>query len=476
MRFRNTLIALVVLLVVGGYAFVNYYFSKPEAVRTALDIKPDDIAKIELKYPTRELVLERKPGQPWILTKPIGAVADQTAAGNLARAIAECQITKTVEEKADSLTPFGLDKPQVTVIVTDSKGKTLPGLEVGKVTPVGFSAYLKYTDKPDIMLTASAFPSGMNKTVDQMRDRELMSFKMDDVEKLLITHDDGSQIEVDRDGDKWKIVKPANYEADPTQVRQILTTLGDSKVADFITDAPTNAAQYGLEKPHLVATVDLNKGGAQESLLFGFKQKEQGKDGIYVRRGERAPIYTIAPWVMSGVDKSILNLRDKTVLKFEPDKVETITIALADKAHYSIKRTGGGKWDVIADGKTSPADVAIVERFMDQIQDLKGNSIIMDPIKSPEMFGMDKPALTVTLQDKDGKQIGELKLSKIDVKKAPAPGSETGSTGTQSEYYATSSASGALFSTDDFLFSQLNKTADEFRAKEIATPAATPKK
>ncbi len=32
--------------------------------------------------------------------------------------------------------------------VTDTKGKTLPGLEVGKNTPVGFSAYLKYTDKP----------------------------------------------------------------------------------------------------------------------------------------------------------------------------------------------------------------------------------------------------------------------------------------------------------------------------------------
>ena len=151
-------------------------------------------------------------------------------------------------------------------------------------------------------------------------------------------------------------------------------------------------------------------------------------------------------------------------------------IAPVDKARYSIKRTDGGKWNVVADGKTSPADVAIVERFMDQIQDLKGNSIVMDPVKSPEMFGMDKPALTVTLQDKDGKQIGELKLSKIDVKKAPAPGSETASTGTQTEYYATSSASGALFSTDDFLFSQLNKTADEFRAKEIATPVATPKK
>jgi len=218
-RFRNTLIALVVLLIVGGYAFVNFYFTRPEPPKTALNIKSDEIAKIDLKYPDRELVLERKAGESWMITKPVGAKADQTTAGNLARAIADCQITKTVEEKADNLAPFGLDKPQVTVTVTDTKGKTPPGLQVGKVTPVGFSAYLKFTDKPAIMLTSSAFPSGMNKTIDQMRDRELMSFKVDEVQKLLITHDDGSQLAIDRDGDKWKIVKPASYAADPTQVR-----------------------------------------------------------------------------------------------------------------------------------------------------------------------------------------------------------------------------------------------------------------
>ena len=223
-------------------------------------------------------------------------------------------------------------------------------------------------------------------------------------------------------------------------------------------------------------TVYLNKGGAQESLLFGFKQKEQGKDGIYVRRGERAPIYTVAPWVMNGVDKTVVSLRDKTVLSFDPSKVETIVLKPADTGPFTIKRAGGDKWNVIADGKTSPADRAIVERFMDRIHDLKGNSIIMDPIKSPEMFGMDKPALTITLQDKDQKEVGQLKLSKIEVKRAAPSDTPETPEPPKNEYYATSSSSGALFSTDDFLFSQLNKTAHEFRTKESPAPVATPKK
>lgn len=479
MRFRNTLIALLVLVLIGGYAFVNYYFSKPEPARTAFDIKGDDIAKVDLKYPTRDLTLERKAGEPWMITAPMGAKADQTAANNLARAIADCEITKTVEEKADDLAPFGLTKPQVTITITDTKGKTLPGLVVGKNTPVGFSSYLKYADKPEIMLTSSAFSSGMNKTADQMRDRELMSFKVDDVQKLVIAHDDGSQVVIERDGDKWKITSPGSYAADPTQVRQVLTALGDSKVADFITDQPSNAAQYGLEKPHLVATVYLANGGAQESLLFGFKQKESGKDGIYVRRGERAPIYTVAPWVMSGVDKTVLNLRDKTVLSFDPSRVETITLNPIDKPEFVIKRADGGKWNLVADNKTTPADVPVVERFMDQIRDLKGNAIVLDPIKTPAMFGLDKPALVVTLQDKDAHEVGQLRLAKVDVTQAPAAGSTEAPTVTaRTEYYAASNASTALFSTDDFLFSQLNKRAAEFRSKEAASPvpSAAPSK
>ena len=62
-----------------------------------------------------------------MITTPVGAPADQTAANNLARAIADCQITKTVEEKADNLAPFGLDKPQVTVTRHRYQGQDAAG-------------------------------------------------------------------------------------------------------------------------------------------------------------------------------------------------------------------------------------------------------------------------------------------------------------------------------------------------------------
>ena len=473
MRFRNTIIVLVLAALVGGYAYYSAYTQKPEQAQKVLNIQSSDIAKIDLKYPDREILLERPKGGDWHMLKPIGADADQTTANNLARAIAEAVLTKTVEDNATDLEPFGLAKPAAIVTVTTYDGKQLPGIEVGKSTPVGFSAYIKLTDKPAIMLTTSAFPAGMNKTVEQLRSRDLMTFKVDDITKFVISKDNGQTIEVNREGDKWRIVKPGNYLADPTQVRQLLSTLVNAKVADFVGDAPASVTQYGLEKPHLTVTV-YGKGSASESLLFGFKQTEQGKDGVYVRRGERTPVYTVHQWVVGNLDRTVLDLRDKTVFGFQSSDVESAAVKVGSD-QFTLNRAATGKWDIVQGGKTGAADVAVVERFLDELRDLKGVSIVADPMPSAAPFGLEQPAIAVTLMGKNAKNLGTIKLSKITLKPtgAPEPGEAAGP---RTEYYTDSTAGSAVYSISDFSFSQLNKPAAVFHTRDEATPAATPAK
>ena len=86
MRLRNTIIVLILFAIVGGYAFIVGRYSEPENTRKLLEVKSADIAKIELRYPDRDIVLERDKGGPCRLVKPIGADADQGQANNLASA------------------------------------------------------------------------------------------------------------------------------------------------------------------------------------------------------------------------------------------------------------------------------------------------------------------------------------------------------------------------------------------------------
>src|SRR6202050_165980 len=219
MRPRNTIIVLVLLAIVGGYALIVGRFSQTEPTQKLIDVKQDDIAKIELQYSDRDIVLERDKGKPWRIVKPIGADADQTQANNLARAIAEGVLVRTVDDKPDDLAPFGLKPATTTVTVTTFDNKTLPSIEVGKSTPIGFNAYVRLSNSPAVLLTEGAFSAGMNKTVNDLRVRDLMAFKLDDVQKLIIARDNGQTVEIDRDGDKWKIVKPTPSPADDPVVR-----------------------------------------------------------------------------------------------------------------------------------------------------------------------------------------------------------------------------------------------------------------
>ncbi len=470
MRPRNTIIVLVLFALVGGYAFIVANYSKRDEPKKLLAVKAGDIAKIELKYPDRELVLERKKGGDWELTKPIGSDADQFQANNLARAIADCEVVSTVEEKPTELEPFGLAKPKTIVTATTFDHKTLPSVLVGKQTPIGFNAYIKTSNSPAILLTTAAFPSGMNKTVNDLRNRDLMSFKLDDVKKLSVSRDGGPPVELERDGDKWKISKPNPYPADDTQVREALSTLVNAKASDFVADAPSSVRQYGLEKPHVAAVITL-KTGEQQSLLFGFKQSEQGKDGIFVRRGERAPVYAVPAYVMSALNKSELDFRDRTIISFDPSAVGSIKVKNAS-GDFTLTRSSGGKWQVVEAGKTSDADVAVVERTLSQLRALKGNSIVADPMPSAQPFGLDIPAVEITLVGKDGKDIGVVKLAKITVKPSspPMPGEPAAP---RAEYYATSSATKAVFSLGDFSFMQLNKPAALYLARSAPAPSAT---
>ncbi|MGH7947665.1 MAG: DUF4340 domain-containing protein, partial [Candidatus Binataceae bacterium] len=191
MRPRNTIIALVLLAVVGGYAWVQYRYMAEQPAKKLYTITPEEIAKIHLRYPGSEIELGREGNGTWRISKPFNVDADQTAANNLARAVAECEVQKTVDEKPAALAPFGLDSPQVIVTVTTKGGKTLPGIALGKTTPVGFAVYMKTTEKPAVMLASSAFQAGMKKTLDQLRNRDLMDFKIDDVQRVTIERGGG---------------------------------------------------------------------------------------------------------------------------------------------------------------------------------------------------------------------------------------------------------------------------------------------
>jgi hypothetical protein len=316
-----------------------------------------------------------------------------------------------------------------------------------------------------VMLTSGGFGPGTKRTVSDLRDHTLMSFKVDDVSKLIVKQDDNPAVEIDKQQGIWKIVKPGNYDADPERVRTILASLANARIDNFTSDNPNNAAQYGLNKPSLSVSVFTGPAQSEQSLEFG-KKAGTSQDAYYVQRGERPNVYTVHNYVFADADKGLDDLRDRTVLTFDPDKVEQVKFTSGGKSFALLK--SGDKW-IESDGARSDADPVKVRQFIDRMHTLKAESIVQDQPLFLDRFGLTNPNEQVAFLGKDGKTIGSVQLAKIERHNG------NNKTVVRTDYYARSSATPAVFKIFEYDYGDLMKTAEQFAApKPSAAPKAKP--
>jgi hypothetical protein len=466
----KTIVVVALLIIVGGYA---YYVSRQPVEQTSKlnNISASDIQKIELRSPARDIVIERAKNG-WRFVKPIQGEVDNATADSMADAIAGLQITGTIAETPRDLAPFGLQNPAVNVIVTTKDHRVLPAIMVGKDTPVGNSSYIKSEQKPGILLVANSFPSQVEKTVDDLRPRTLIGFQPDQIQKVVLDSNNGVPLELTKKSDHWIIDKPKTYPADDTAVQQLLETVSNARVADFIDDNPSDLSKYGLANPSFKLIVYGGKSNAQESLLFGFNQPQPDKGGIYARRdeGNDQPVITVNSYVLNGVNKNFDDLRDKTVLGLDRSKVDHVMI-VSPIFDETVTRAGGGKWNVVSNDKTAAAEGLVVDSLLDQLHDLKGTKIVEDPMTHPDHYGMVKPTLTLTAYSKDGKQLGTLRVSKVEVILKPTgQNAETAKPQQRNFAYATNSTDSAVYEITLQAASDLENTVNRLHS-DTTTPA-----
>ncbi|MGH8013994.1 MAG: DUF4340 domain-containing protein, partial [Candidatus Binataceae bacterium] len=411
MQLRKTIIFVVLLAIIGGYAYYLSRQPKPNETPKLYKINAADIQRIDLHYPDRHIVLERS-GNNWRITQPIQANADNDTANEIASGIADCEISRTVEKKPADLAPFGLKVPAATVTVTMKDHKVLPVLKVGKRTPVGNDVYVMAGGKPGVLLTGAVLASDVNKTVDQLRSRVLIGFKQSQVNRFTIQHSDGEpSIELARQDDKWWIVKPVRYLADQAEVNQLLGALANAKVNNFVTDNPTDLAEYGLLKPSLIVALYTGTNNAKESLEFGHKATDEYMD--YARRGEGdAPVCTVYNYLKKASAKTVLDLRDRTMLGFDKSKVERVEMK-GPAGAATLTRATSGKWTAGAEGKSNPAEELVAKSLLDQLTQLKGTSILEDPMTDARPFGLEHPYVTLQLYGKNDATMGSVKLAEM---------------------------------------------------------------
>lgn len=472
---RNTIIALLVLLILGGLAFFVSRTPEPEKTHKLFDIKPADIQSIQLTSPGRDILIRRASDKSWQMVKPVPGRAEINTADAMAGAIANLEVAGTADANPSDLAPFGLEQPAVTLTVTTDKA-TLPQIMVGKDAPVGGNSYIKIADNPAVLLVASVFPGEVVKNTDDLRSHELFTLKSACVHRIVITHGDGTTTEFERQNGTWLITKPQKYRADAAQVTQLLGAITNARAIAFTEDNPDSAAldKYGLKHPSETVALYGGTGDREESLGFGFKVPEASRNETYARRVEgNQPVCTVADYLLKAIGHSFDEFRDKTVLPLEQSNVGRIMLAGGPVA-VTMTRSTGDTWTVASNGKTVPADATVVDSLLGQLHDLKGNSVAAPSLSDPLKFGMVKPNLIVTVDDRQGKTIGTIKLSQMELSANSNAAAEGHKTLKRFFGYAVSSTNPVVYEIEPQTVTDLENTASHLSAATKPAPAASP--
>ncbi len=458
MSWRRILVLLVLVAALGTYLYV---YEVPQARKEGtkeklVGVDKDAVTGLDLVYPDREIEL-KKGDRGWRLVKPVDAPADDAAVKAIVNTLADAEIQKTLDEAPADPAAFGLDKPNPLVKIGVSSGTEPPPIAVGKNTAIGGKTYVRKGDEPKVYLTTSSLNFGLNKQAKDLRDKQIVTFQDDDVQRIDIVSGDGAAPTtlVRKDKDSWT-VQPGDKPADPTEVRSYLSSLRTTRATDFPDDAPTDLAKYGLDKPRLTVTVATGKDGAEtQSLLLGAEGTQGSTKEVYAKRANQPTIYGIGDWTVKSLGKTAGDFRDKTVLAFDTSRVAKLTIERKEGNGATLVRGADGKWSVDPSAGKKPNETAM-SRYVDDAHELRGASIAAEPAGDLKAFGLDAPDVRVTLADKDGQPIGTIVGAKHDGK-----------------YFVARAGGDTVYEARDYMYNRLDKQPKDFVVADTPpTPAA----
>jgi hypothetical protein len=183
-------------------------------------------------------------------------------------------------------------------------------------------AYLYFVERP------AALRESAKKT--------LVSFDPKDATGIVLEYPDRSLELAERDG-KWVITKPREVEADEATVQSLLRATSEAELKRVVDEKPGDVAKFGLSPPAATIKIQLRDGKSVPALAVG--NTTPIGFNAYARRGDEAAVLLTSGTFQSGVKKSLDDLRDKSILRFEDAKVRKLTFRPASGPVTVVERS-----------------------------------------------------------------------------------------------------------------------------------------
>ena len=274
---------------------------------------------------------------------------------------------------------------------------------------------------------------------------KVFTVKAEAIEEVTVKSAGGERTTLKKTGGAWQITAPFAAPADEAEISGITSGLATVDVVRTVEENAADLAQFGLAEPRVEIEFREAGGKSAKRLLIGDKTATSGD--LYATVPGEKKVFLIAGSYDASFSRSTFDLRQKSVLTFERDKVDQVIVE-AGAAPVELARAAG-EWK-LSRPILAPADYGTVEGLIGRVQSAQMKAITAQDAPSLKPYGLDKPAASVTFG------LGSSRATLLLGGKADA--------GT---VYAKDASRPMVFTVDSTLLDDVKKPADQLRRKDV---------
>jgi hypothetical protein len=430
MNWRNTLI--LAALVLAVFAYVRFFEMKQpsteEARRQAQNVVNFDRNKIDgiIIQNGDEKIEIRRHDNKWRLETPIKDQADGALVENLLSDLETWRKegtipAKDIEADKSKLNEYGLNRPKLKLKLLGSDRP--PEILFGKDAALEGRMYVRFDNSKETFLTRQSVRKDIDKKAEEFRDRKLTDLITAQVRRIALKTPAG-EMELEKKGDHWDIVKPLRARADDEKVGDLIAQITTARIQQFVADDHGDLHPYGLAEPRGSITLFSQEGKKDQKVaiadsikVFGQEDKgqmlqigsvpEKEKHQVYVRFAPRGAVYTLPRKVEEALNTKPADLRDYHLVRIDTNVLDRITIDVPGKGKTVLARKDGN-W-TIANRNNAPADSGAVRRLIDALQNERVTKFVEDVASNLPKYGLDKPHLQLTFSSFASENTAETK-------------------------------------------------------------------
>jgi Domain of unknown function (DUF4340) len=232
------------------------------------------------------------------------------------------------------------------------------------------------------------------------------------------------EMELEKKGEHWDIVKPLRARADDEKVGDLIAQITTARIQQFVAGDHGDLRPYGLAEPRGSITLFSQEGRKDQKVeiadsikVFGQEDKgqmlqigsvpEKEKDQVYVRFAPRGAVYTLPKKVEEALNSKPADLRDYHLVRIDTNVLDRITIDVPGKGKTVLARKDGN-W-TIANRNNAPADSGAVRRLIETLQNERVTKFVEDVASNLPKYGLDKPRLQLTFSSFASENTAETK-------------------------------------------------------------------